>query len=126
YKLPAGFHKALVLFNLHRSIAKSPAGDDSTVVLVEGFFDCMKVWQAGYACVALMGSSMSQQQHELLYKHFRQVILMLDGDEAGRAATKEVAGRLIYSHLLRAVSLTGGVQPDRLSTGELQRALSFS
>ncbi|MGA7410202.1 MAG: hypothetical protein WBW33_06935 [Bryobacteraceae bacterium] len=50
YKLPAGFRKSQVLFSLHRV-----TGPD--VIVVEGFFDCMKVWQAGHqAVVSLMGS----------------------------------------------------------------------
>src|SRR5436853_4581508 len=60
YKLPAGFHKSHVVYNLHRVKGRS------VVVLVEGFFDCMKVSQAGYPCVALMGCSMSELQEELL------------------------------------------------------------
>ena len=42
YKFPAGFHKSLELFNLHR------VRGEVSVVLVEGFFDCMKVTQAGF------------------------------------------------------------------------------
>ena len=60
YKFPAGFHKSLELFNLHR------VKGEVSVVLVEGFFDCMKVTQAGFPCVALMGSTMSKAQEELL------------------------------------------------------------
>ena len=75
----AAFHKSLELFKLHRI----PEGE-CTVVVVEGFFDCMKVTQAGFPCVALMGSTMSKTQEKLLEKGFGEVILMLDGDDAGR------------------------------------------
>jgi len=64
YKFPAGFRKSLELFYLHRVIG------ESSVVLVEGFFDCMKVTQAGFPCVALMGSSMSKVQENLLVANF--------------------------------------------------------
>src|SRR5665213_1210875 len=60
YKFPAGFHKSLELYNLHR------VRGEVSVVLVEGFFDCMKVTQAGFPCVALMGASMSKAQEKLL------------------------------------------------------------
>ena len=43
YKLPAGFHKSLELFNLH-SLLEETSTD--AVVVVEGFLDCMKVAQA--------------------------------------------------------------------------------
>jgi DNA primase len=69
YKLPAGFHKSHELFNLHRAIGES--GGQSQVVVVEGFFDCMKVSAAGLACVALMGSSLSAQQ-EALTQHMKR------------------------------------------------------
>jgi DNA primase len=80
YKLPTGFHKSHVVYNLHL------VTDQDTIIVVEGFFDCMKVHQAGYPCVALMGSSLSQRQEELLCKYFSGVVLMFDGDEAGRRA----------------------------------------
>src|SRR5215467_12770786 len=39
YRLPSGFAKSEILFNMHRAAA----GLENFVVLVEGFFDCMKV-----------------------------------------------------------------------------------
>lgn len=118
YKFPVGFHKSLELFNLHRVKA------ELSVVLVEGFFDCMKVTQAGFACVALMGSTMSNAQEKLLAEHFGSVVLMLDGDEAGRSATEEIAERL--QHVIfnvTAVRLNDGVQPDDLREQAIQEEL---
>src|SRR5262249_39755767 len=92
YKLPAGFHKSLELYNLHRAVGES--GSLGRVVLVEGFFGCIKVSQAGLPCVAVMGSSLSTAQEDLLVKHFKTVCLMMDGDEAGRRATDELLLRL--------------------------------
>ena len=87
YKLPAGFHKSLELYNLHRAVATGQRG----LIVVEGFFDCIKVHQAGYPfVVALMGCSMSEQQERLLVAHADMVLLMLDGDEAGRQGTDEM------------------------------------
>jgi hypothetical protein len=55
--------------------------------LVEGFFKVVNVHQAGLPCVvALMGCSLSRRQEELLQEHFREVVLLLDGDTAGRRA----------------------------------------
>ena len=50
----------------------------------------MKVTQAGYPCVALMGSTMSKAQEELLRETFGNVIVMLDGDDAGRVAAEGI------------------------------------
>lgn len=118
YKFPAGFHKSRELFNLHRVVG------EPSVVLVEGFFDCMKVAQAGFPCVALMGSTMSAAQEKYLADHFGLVVLMLDGDDAGRGATAEIAERLQRSVFqVKTVELDDGVQPDELSEKELKAEL---
>lgn len=119
YKLPEGFQKSLELFNVHRAMA---AGG-STVVLVEGFFDCMKVHQAGFPCVALMGCSMSERQEQLLRDHFTGVVLLLDGDEAGQRGTDDCLLRLGRSMWTKAVIVPQGKQPDMLSPEEVQRLL---
>ena len=120
YKLPAGFKKGQVLYNLARALEEDSTG---AVVLVEGFFDCMKVVQAEHVCVALMGCSLSEEQEKLLARHFRQVVLMLDGDEAGRRAAGEIAGKLAHKVWVRVVDVPEGRQPDQLSTEELQALL---
>jgi DNA primase len=114
YKFPAGFHKSLELFNVHR------VRDELSVVLVEGFFDCMKVMQAGFPCVALMGSTMSNAQEEIIREHFAHVVVMLDGDEAGRGASEGIVDRLrrvVFQ--ANMVTLDDGVQPDQLSESAL-------
>jgi DNA primase len=118
YKLPTGFKKSAVLFNLFR------AAVDHTVIVVEGFFDCVKVDQAGFQnVVALMGSSLSVRQEALL-RTFSDVVLLLDGDDAGREGAKEIAARLVSSHFVRMLSLNDGVQPDQLSSEELADLLN--
>jgi DNA primase len=85
YKLPAGFRKGQELFNVHRAAATG----QPTVIVVEGYFDCLRVHQAGFPCVvALMGSSLSPEQKRILLERFERVILLLDGDAVGRAATR--------------------------------------
>ena len=120
YKLPAGFHKSLELFNLHRAVG---VGGECALV-VEGFFDCMKVHQAGYASVvALMGVSLSERQEELLASKFSRIVLMLDGDEAGRGGAREIAARLVHRMYVKVVDLPDGKQPDQLSSEELRSIL---
>jgi len=118
YKMPAGFHKSQVLYNVHRV-----TGD--AVVVVEGFFDCMTVWQAGsQGVVALMGSTLSDRQERLLCGRFRMVTLFLDGDEAGRSAASAIAARLMREVYVRVVDLPDGKQPDMLTPGEITTYLS--
>jgi len=115
YRFPAGFRKSQVLFNLDR--AMHTAGNH--VIVVEGFFDALKVHQAGHPVVALMGTSFSQRQSELLLSHFARVTLMLDGDEPGRRAAEVIAPLLMPKVPVRNVELSKCVQPDQLSSAEI-------
>lgn len=119
YKLPAGFHKSAAVFNAHRVLA---AGTHE-VILVEGFFDCMKVYQEGFPALALMGSSLSEQQERLLAEHFKVAVLLFDGDDAGRAATDQCLLRLGRKMWVKAVMLPDGKQPDSLAAEELRGLL---
>jgi DNA primase len=120
YKFPPGFAKSQVLFNLHRAAA---AGQE-TVIVVEGFFDCLRVHQAGFrSVVALMGSAPYQRQCELLTERFRRIVLMLDGDEAGRRGSAVTATRLAGCCPVLVVGLATNSQPDRLSETDIQKIL---
>lgn len=117
YRFPAGFHKSLELFNLHRVTGPE-------VIVVEGFFDCMKLHQSGFTAVALMGCSLSEAQEELLATKFERVMVMLDGDEAGQQGAAEILGRLALRLWVRCVTLPEGKQPDQLSTDALRAILT--
>ena len=126
YRLPKGFRKSLELFNLHR--AKS-ADARLPLVVVEGFFGCMKVWQAGYQrVVSLMGSMLSAGQEELIVRTAGpggRVILLFDQDEAGRKGSAEARARLDRLLDVRTVALEGeGQQPDSLPPEQLITLLS--
>jgi 5S rRNA maturation endonuclease (ribonuclease M5) len=115
YRFPAGFRKSQVLFNLDR--ATQTGGRN--VIVVEGFFDALKVHQAGHSVVALMGASFSQRQSELLLSHFTNVTLMLDGDNTGRRAAEVIAQLLKPKVSVSKVELPNTVQPDHLSSAEI-------
>jgi DNA primase len=119
YKLPAGFKKSAETFNLNRVIAL-PNAARKHVIVCEGFFDCMKVHQAGlHAVVSLMGSSMSEAQERLL-QQFVHVILFFDGDEAGREGARAIAARLTQYTFVKVINLPDGKQPDQLSSDEIK------
>jgi DNA primase len=120
YLFPPGFHKSQVLFNLHRAV-DSAARQGHRAIVVEGFFDCLKVHQAGYGnVVALMGTSVSDRQSELLDTYFRELVVMLDGDEAGRRASRLLAARWPTAYM---ATVPAGRQPDQLSSEEIERIL---
>jgi 5S rRNA maturation endonuclease (ribonuclease M5) len=116
YRFPAGFRKSQVLFNLDRAMQTG----GNHVIVVEGFFDALKVHQAGFpAVVALMGASFSQRQSELLVSHFASVTLMLDGDEPGQRAAAVIVQLLIATLPINKVELPNHIQPDQLSSAEI-------
>lgn len=120
YLFPPGFRKSQVVFNLHRAVE----GSAGCAIVVEGFFDCLRVHQAGYRnVVALMGVSLSEVQEKLLLDRFPQLVLMLDGDEAGRRASQQLAVRLRGRVSLSMAGVPRGRQPDQLSSEEIQRIL---
>ncbi len=120
YRQPVGFRKALEAFNLHRAAATG----SKTVIVVEGYFDCMRIHQVGLPwVVALMGSSLSMEQERQLLRRFDQVILMLDGDAAGRAAGQAIKARLSSKCSVTLVQMPDGTQPDQLSAEAIRRLI---
>lgn len=125
YKLPTGFRKGLELFNLDRAI-KEPA--DGPLVIVEGFFDAIKLHQNGWRkVVALMGSTMTDTQEQLVNQHTHarsQVVVMLDEDDAGRAGRENMVSRLAKFCFVRAhVFDQPGKQPEHLSANDVAKIL---
>jgi DNA primase len=105
YKLPQGFHKSLVLFNLHRAREHAGAG----LIVVEGFFAVFEFWQRGRKnVVALMGSTMSAEQERLIVQMVGprgRVLLALDGDEAGTKGSADAVSRLVSRVFVRTMAL---------------------
>jgi len=116
YRLPRGFRKSLELFNQHRAAKVSPF---EPLVVVEGFFGCLRVWQAGHhRVVALMGSMMSLAQEQRIVEltgSVGHVVLLFDGDAAGQKGAAEARERLSHRVSVSVVRLDQGQQPDSLS-----------
>ena len=111
----------LELFNLHRALKS----EGTMVIVTEGFFDVMKIHQAGFPhVVGLMGASLSEVQEQLLVQHFNSVVLMCDEDEAGWKVREEAAQRLLFQVFVKGVVLgEKGMQPDMLSEEKIQQLL---
>ena len=123
--MPPGFHKSRVVYNLHR--AKALAREKGLVV-VEGFFGAMMVEQGGFPnVVALMGSSLSEEQEDLLVEAVGpngKIALIFDEDEAGWKGREEALSRLSSRVHFKVVGLgEEGTQPDCVSAEALARNL---
>jgi DNA primase len=93
--------------------------------VVEGFFAAMHLHQAGFpTVVALMGSSMSEEQITLLVNNFSHVSLLLDRNDAGIAGAMDIVQRLVHYVFVHMVWLPDGKsQPEELSNEELTTLL---
>jgi DNA primase len=105
YQPPPGFRKSRVLFNLHRAREHATEG----LIVVEGFFTVCEFFQRGRKnVVALMGSSMSQEQERLIVATVGpkgRVLLALDNDEAGRKGSEDAVNRLRSQVFVREMAL---------------------
>lgn len=92
------FKKGEQLFGLH--LAKHAIRKSGRALVVEGNFDVMTLHQHGidYA-VAPQGTAMTAEQVKLLKRFAREVVLMLDADPAGRAATMKVVHLFVDAEL---------------------------
>ena len=85
---PSGaiYCKGELLYGAHH--ARAIAAKTGIVIVVEGYIDALAMHQAGIVnTVALMGTSITEHQIARLKQFAPTAVLMLDGDEAGAAAT---------------------------------------
>ena len=111
------FHKGSVLYNFAR--ARRATQSAGTVIAVEGYMDVIALYQAGVEnVVAPLGTALTENQLELLWKMASQPVLCFDGDGAGiRAANRAADLALPYIKPGRSVSfalLPDGKDPDDL------------
>ena len=86
------FHKGANLYGqaeARRILAQG--GGDSPLVVVEGYMDVIACQRAGIAAVAPMGTALTEEQMERLWRITPEPVLCFDGDAAGvRAAWRAI------------------------------------
>jgi DNA primase len=81
------YHKSQMLFGLAQ--AKEAIRQEKKVLVVEGEFDMISPYQAGIKnVVAIKGSALTEEQVKLLHRFSEEILLALDEDSAGDAATR--------------------------------------
>jgi DNA primase len=104
--------KGKLLYHLH--IARLAARREERMLLVEGYFDAMRIVGAGLECVvAPLGTALTGEQAQLLTRYTKNVYLLYDGDAAGLKATFRAGDELLRSGAtVRVVTFPEGDDPD--------------
>jgi DNA primase len=133
------FDKGRVLYGLAEArkllhANSTSGGDGAALVVVEGYMDVIACQRAGVAAVAAMGTSLTEQQMEALWRLHPEPTICLDGDAAGvRAASRAIDRALPHLAAGRSFCfavLTGGKDPDDIlrdqGAAELKRQLGVT
>ncbi len=107
------FKKREILFGIDQ--AARSMRKDGQVLVVEGYFDVIALSQAGIEnVVAPLGTALGPAHISTIKKNAGEVILLFDGDRAGREAAMSIVGRFLWDPDLsfRAIWLPDGTDPD--------------
>lgn len=114
WKFPPRLPKSDILYNFHRVTPYLK----KTLVVVECPWAVMRLAQLNIPAVALLGIHLSTTQHNLL-RTTRKVILMLDGDQAGKDATIRLRKTLEADSQVDHINLPPDLDPDDLNDNDL-------
>ena len=108
----AVFSKGRLLYGLNW--AKGAIRREERAILVEGYFDLLRLVVAGIEeVVAPLGTALTEDQAQLIGRYAKSVYLLYDSDEAGQRATFRAADVLLAHGLaVQVVTLPDGEDPD--------------
>ena len=108
------FHKGSTLYNLHQ--ARMAARKEGAMILVEGYFDVLRLVIAGVDhVVAPLGTALTPDQAALIKRYAPQALLLLDSDTAGLKATFRAADALLRVGVrVKVATMPDGEDPDTL------------
>jgi len=106
------FSKRKLLYGLNW--AKQAVRKAERLIIVEGYFDAIRLMLAGIAeVVAPMGTALTEQQAALIRKYTKNVFLLYDSDQAGLKATFRSGDELLsIGASARVITLPDGEDPD--------------
>ncbi|RME29278.1 MAG: DNA primase, partial [Candidatus Zixiibacteriota bacterium] len=109
------YHKSNVLYGLNFS--RDAIRDNDAVLIVEGYFDVISLWQAGVRnVVASSGTAFTPQQARLLARFATEVYLFFDADSAGQKAALRSVDALFDAGLeVKVIVPPEGEDPDSLA-----------
>jgi DNA primase len=106
------FSKGKLLYNMHQ--ARSAIRREERVVVVEGYFDVVRLVEGGIECVvAPMGTALTEEQADALQRLTKNVFLLYDADGPGQKASFRAAELLLKRGMsVRVATLPEGDDPD--------------
>jgi DNA primase len=106
------YKKSRTLYGLRD--AREAMRREKHVLLVEGYFDVLRCFDAGIEnVVATCGTALTEEQAKLIRRYVPEVVVLYDGDAAGLKAAVEALGILARAGLeVRATALPDGQDPD--------------
>jgi len=106
------FSKGRLLYGLNW--AKQAARRDERMLVVEGYFDAVRLIGAGIeSVVAPMGTALTEDQAKLVRRYTDRVYLLYDSDKAGLKATFRSGDELLRQGAsVQVVTLPDGEDPD--------------
>jgi DNA primase len=105
------FSKSSMLYGL--DTAREAMAASRRAVVVEGYTDCLAARQAGIDdVVAVLGTALGERHAKLLRRYADRIVLVLDGDDAGRRRANEVLEVLLAEPIdVRIARMPSGVDP---------------
>ncbi len=101
------YKKSRVLYGLYE--AREALRRDKEAIIVEGYFDLLRCVDAGIEnVVATCGTALTTEQAKLLKRYVSSVLVVYDGDEAGKRAALRSVGLLVAA----GFSVRAMVPPD--------------
>ena len=93
--------------------ARDAMSKSRRAIVVEGYTDCLAARQAGiHDVVAVLGTALGERHAKLLRRYADRIVLVLDGDDAGRRRANEILDVLLAEPIdLRIARLPTGVDP---------------
>jgi DNA primase len=106
------YHKKRSLYGLYH--AKDEIRKLDKVILVEGYMDVIALYQGGVKnVVAASGTSLTEEQAQLLSRFTKNVVLLFDADAAGiKAALRGIEILLKQDFEVKITTLPEGEDPD--------------
>ena len=106
------YHKSSVLYGLHQALPSIRR--ERKVLVVEGYMDLIGMWQKGVKnVVATCGTSLTESHARALKRMSEAVILLFDGDVAGKRSAVRAGGPLYATGVSPLVLFPPkGMDPD--------------